>query len=466
MSVGRTSNDKPTPVEALNEDSIPISSNRPYFGTRNFRTELVALALPTLVSLIAEPVFLIIDSIIVGHLGPLQLAALGAAGSILSLITSTFIFLAYSTTSMVSKNLGRKDNDQAMESAISGTLLALIIGVVVAASSFVFRTNLLALIGTPKSVESFANSYLSIAVVGVPAMLVSFSALGSLRGFKKVGKTVRIQLLGYLVNAVLDLYLVYGLRLGISGAAIGTTTVQYLVAATYLITLFDRKQLPRLALKLLVKGLAVAIRQGSGLVIRTISLRLAIILTTWVAATMGSTELAAQQALSTLWTFSAFSLDAIALALQVIIGHSIGEMDLKKSRTFTTWGLRWALVSGIIMGTLLVVAKGPISQAFTSSHPVQEQISRTIWILGLLQPLASLVYLLDGVLIGAGDGDFLAFAGVGATLAFLPIALGIHLLHFDLRWLWIGYGCFMFFRFSPLLLRARRDRWIIKAMNR
>ena len=453
-------------MEALNRREGTPLSNTSYFGDKSFRSEMFGLALPTFISLIAEPVFLIIDSAIVGHLGPLQLAALGAASSIISLITSTFIFLAYSTTSMVSINLGRSDDTLAMESATSGVVLALIIGVVAAILSFTFRLDLLSLIGTPKSVIYFANSYLSISLIGVPATLVSFSSLGSLRGLRKIGTTVRIQIIGYLINAGLDLFLVYGMRLGISGAAIGTSLVQYLVAGAYLFTLFHENHLKVLTIKPLVKGLILSIRLGSGLVIRTISLRLAILLTTWLAATMGSTQLAAEQSLSTLWSFSAFSLDAIALALQVIIGHSIGKKDVQKIRIYTTWGLRWSFIGGIFMGVLLASATTPLSIAFTTSRSVREQIAQTLIVLGLLQPLASLVYLLDGVLIGAGDGDFLALAGVGATLAFLPFALAVHIFHLDLRWLWLAYGCFMLFRFLPLAIRAQRDRWIINAINR
>ena len=118
------------------------------------------------------------------------------------------------------------------------------------------------------------------------------------------------------------------------------------------------------------------------------------------------------------------------------------------------------------MGVLLAIATTPLSIAFTTSRSVREQIAQTLIVLGLLQPLASLVYLLDGVLIGAGDGDFLALAGVGATLAFLPFALAVHIFHLDLRWLWLAYGCFMLFRFLPLAIRAQRDRWIINAINR
>ena len=453
-------------MESLSRYKGLCFSHKPFFGDKSFRSEMLGLALPAFISLIAEPVFLIIDSAIVGHLGLLQLAALGAAGSIISLITSTFIFLAYSTTSMVSTNLGRSDNAKAMEVVVSGTLLALLIGIVTAILVFAFRLNLLSLIGTPKSVIGFANSYLSISLIGVPAILVSFSALGSLRGLRKIGKTVRIQILGYLVNTVLDLFLVYGMRLGISGAALGTSTVQYLVAIAYLLTLFNHNHIKSTTIKPLIKSLVQSMRQGSGLVIRTISLRLAILLTTWLAATMGSKQLAAEQSLSTLWTFSAFALDAIALALQVTIGHSIGEKDIQKIRTFTTWGLRWSFVAGIVIGVLLVIIESPISHAFTTSRSVQDQIVQTLIVLGLLQPLASLVYLLDGVLIGAGDGDFLAVAGVGASLAFLPFAIAVHTFHLDLRWLWIAYGCFMLFRFLPLIVRVQRDRWITKAVNR
>ncbi|SHE42666.1 putative efflux protein, MATE family [Ferrithrix thermotolerans DSM 19514] len=431
-------------------------------GTPEFRAELIGLAVPTLVSLIAEPVFLLVDSVIVGHLGTTALAALGAAGAIITLINATFIFLTYSTTSLVARSLGQDSPAEARKWAASSMVLALCVGISVSALAYLSENSLLGLVGTPTNVLADARTYLNVSLLGVPATLLTYSALGSLRGFKMISHSAKIQVAGYVLNAVLDYSLVFGARLGILGAAVGTTIVQFLVAASYLYTTATAMSFSSLSMRTVIGSLRSSLRHGSGLTLRTITLRLAILLATWVAAKMGSTSLAAQQVLSSIWTFAAFALDSVAIALQVIVGHSIGAKDTEKTRTFTRWGMNWSLVIGVALAIPLVVLRVPLSHAFTTSKILQHVISHTLIVVSVLQPLAGLVYLLDGVLIGSGDGDFLALAGAVSTAAFVPAALLVHYLHPSLDWLWLAYGWFMFCRFLTLGCRERGDAWITR----
>jgi Na+-driven multidrug efflux pump len=207
-------------------------------------------------------------------------------------------------------------------------------------------------------------------------------------------------------------------------------------------------------------GVLAAARTGVWLIVRTATLQTAITLTTVVAAAGGAVVLAAHQVVNSIWILLAFALDAIAIAGQAIIGRLLGAGDVALGRAMTTRMIGWGVVCGVAFGLVVGVGGQFVAGVFTPDPAVQELVSQALLVVALITPIAGIVYVLDGVLIGAGDGRYLALAGVISLLAYVPLALTVRWLDLGLVWLWLAYGGFMLARMLTLVLRARSDGWI------
>ncbi len=151
-----------------------------------------------------------------------------------------------------------------------------------------------------------------------------------------------------------------------------------------------------------------------------------LLVTTWVAASMGDVPLAAYQVSATIWTFFAFALDALAIAAQAITGKSLGAGDRDKAREATALMLRWGVLGGVVLGALLLLTRPFLAPLFTPDAEVQAAIAAGLLVVAIGQPLSGLVFVIDGVLIGAGDGVWLAKAMLVTLLAYLPIVAAAH----------------------------------------
>ena len=196
------------------------------------------------------------------------------------------------------------------------------------------------------------------------------------------------------------------------------------------------------------------------LVLRTAALQTGITLTTFVAAAGGVVALAAHQVVNSLWILLAFALDAIAIAGQAIIGRALGAGDVDLGRAMTTRMIGWGVICGVGFGLLIWLGRPLYLGLFSPDPDVQTLVSRVLVVVALVTPLAGIVYVLDGVLIGAGDSRYLALAGVLALIAYAPLALIVGARHSGLVWLWAAYGGYVVARLITLVLRARGTAWI------
>lgn len=421
--------------------------------------EIVRLAIPALGALIAEPLYILADTAVVGHLGSDPLAGLAVASSILLIIYSLFIFLAYGTTASVARLIGAGDERQAAHQAIQGMWLAVLVGVVVAALGLIFSGPLVGLLGATGEVRVQALTYLRISLFGVPAMLLVLAGTGYLRGLQDTRTPLVVAVTGNLANIVLNLALVYGADLGIAGSALGTLIAQLgsAVALVWVVVRAARRESASLRPDL--PGIRQAGRAGVPLIARTMMLRASLLVMTYAAARLGEDDLATMQLALTIWTFLAFTLDAVAIAAQAITGRYLGAADLEGTRAVTSRMERWGWLSGVVTGLALAALSPLLGRLFTSDQAVLDLLVPVLLVAALAQPLAGIVFVLDGVLIGAGDGVYLAWAQLVTLLLFGPAAwlLGGS----GLTWLWVAFAtCFMGGRAVTLLLRARGDRWM------
>lgn len=193
------------------------------------------LAVPAFGALVAEPLFVMADSAIVGHLGTAQLAGLGVASALLTTAVSVFVFLAYATTAAVARRVGAGDLQAAIRQGMDGIWLALLIGATVIAVVLPSAPALVGLFGASDTAAPYATTYLRISSLGIPAMLIVLAATGVLRGLQNTKTPLYVAVSGFVANGVLNVGLVYGADLGIAGSAWGTVIAQWGMAGVYLV---------------------------------------------------------------------------------------------------------------------------------------------------------------------------------------------------------------------------------------
>jgi putative MATE family efflux protein len=433
--------------------------------------EIWRLAIPAFLALVAEPLFLLSDAAIVGHLGTPELAGLGIAGAVLQTAVGLCIFLAYGTTASVARYLGAGDRSRALAQGIDGIWLAVIIGVLVTIAGVALTEPLVAAFGAGSEVSEQATTYLRIAFLGTTPLLVMLATTGVLRGLQDTRTPLVVAVAGNALNVLLNLLLVYGVGgfdgLGIAGSALGSVLAQIASAAGLLAVVVRAARREGAPLRPDRPGIRAAARAAVALVIRTLTLRAALLVTTYAVAAgatgdEGAVDLATQQLALTIWTFLAFVLDAIAIAAQAITGRYLGAGDVETTRAVTRRMVRWGVISGVVTGLGLAASSPWLGALFTGDADVRDRLVPVLLIAALGQPMAGVVFVLDGVLIGAGDGTFLAWAGTAVFVVYAPLAMLAAVAGGGLLGVWVVFaGVFMGARFVALVGRARGDRWLV-----
>ncbi len=430
-------------------------------GVRAEDREILRLAVPAFLALVAEPLFLLTDSAIVGHLGTPELAGLGIAGAVLTTLISLCVFLAYGTTASVARRIGSGDVRGALTQGIDGVWLATGIGVVITVVGRLGSRDLVALFDAGDAVALQAERYLEIGIFGAVPLLVMLAATGVLRGLQDTRTPLLVAVLGNLANVFLNLWFVYGLDLGIGGSALGTVLAQLGSAVALLVVVTRAARRQGAPLRPSAVGIRLAGRAGVPLLLRTLTLRASLLVMTYGAASLGDADLAALQIAMTVWTFLAFALDAIAIAAQAITGRYLGAGDLEGTRAIARRMLRWGVWSGIATGLALAAVAPFLGPLFTPDPEVQDLLVGVLLVAALTQPVAGLVFVLDGVLIGAGDGRYLAWAGLVVLVVFAPAAWLALAWGASLVWLWVAFGvAFMGGRLVVLAARERTTTWM------
>ena len=427
--------------------------------------EILRLAVPALGALVAEPAFLIVDAALVGHLGTTPLAGLGIAGAVLQTIVGLMIFLAYSTTPAVARRFGAGDPKNAVSVGIDGMWLALGLGAVLAVAGAMASPWLVSLFGASEAVAEQADTYLAISMWGLPAMLIVFAATGLLRGMQDTVTPLWIAGLGFAANALLNWLFIYGWGWGIAGSAAGTVTAQWGMVAAYVIVIGRLARRHSASVRPQRDGVRGSARSGGWLFLRTVSLRVALLATVGVATGIGTTELAGWQVVFTIFTASAFTLDALAIAAQALIGKGLGAGDERMVRRVLARTVAWGAWFGVIVGVLIGGLSAVIGLVFTGDAEVAALIQPALIILAVAQPVAGVVFVLDGVLMGAGDARYLAIAGGLNLVPFIPALWIIAATGVDgaagVTWLSVAFfGVYLLARLVTLGWRVRTGRWL------
>ncbi|WP_454299759.1 MATE family efflux transporter [Salana multivorans] len=455
------------------DDTPGSSPGEPTDDRSGLDRRILALALPALGALIAEPLFVLIDSALVGHLGVAELAGLTLASTLLVTAVGLFVFLAYTTTASVGRLIGAGHPERALRAGIDGIWLALAVGAVVAAVGIAVAPWAIRTLGGTGEVAAHAVTYLRTSLPGMPGMLAVLAATGVLRGLLDTRTPLVVATVGAVANAGLNVLLIYGFGWGIGGSGAGTALV-HLGMGAWLIAVVVRGVRERLgrdvSLRPSLTGLGGGLLDGLPLFLRTLTLRLAILLTVATAATLGEVPLAAHQVVNALWGFAAFALDALAIAAQALVGRALGASAEGEARSILRRTLTWGAGAGAVIGGVLALLAHPLASLFTPDDVARSAAAAGIYVIAAAMPLAGVVFVLDGVLIGAGDGRFLAWAGLASLAAYLPFLWAVR--QWAPRgpgaeaeavvWLWLAFGvAFMLARGIATYLRSRGSGWMV-----
>lgn len=434
--------------------------------TAGLNRRILALALPAFAALVAQPLFLLADTAFVGRLGAASLAGLGIGATITATIVGLAVFLAYGSTAVVARLLGAGRRRRALELGVQALWLGLLLGAVVGVLAWLAAPLLATSLGAVGEVHAHAVAYARWSLPGLPGMLLMLAATGTLRGLADARTPMVLAISAALGNVALDPLLIFGVGMGVAGSGAATALAETAMGtvAALVVARGARRSGARLAPSL--DGIRHSLSVGGPLFLRTLTLRAALVLTTWVAAGKGTVALAAHQVTFNVWGFLAFALDALGIAGQTLIGLSLGAGDVAGTRAVVRRMLWWSLGAGAVLGAATIVARHPLAALFTPDPAVRDAVAAALVVVGAALMLTAYVCLFDGVLIGAGDAPYLARAGVATLAAYAPLAWAVARFAPDgvvgLAWLWAAFGVgFMGARTLTLWWRQRTDAWLV-----
>ena len=432
----------------------------------NLDREIAKLAVPALGALIAEPVYVLADTAVVGNLlGTNELAGLSVASQTLLTIHAVMIFLAYGTTAAVSRLLGAGEQTKAAHQAVQGLWLAACMGVVLAVAAWFFADPILALIGetddgNAEAVLTQARRYFVVSLWGLPPSLLVLSGVGYLRGLQDTTRPLVVAIVTAIFNLVLELILIVGFDLEIGASAFATVVAQWLAAAAYLWWIGRDIRSHGVRLVPDVGEIVRLLRVGGALCVRTVALRGSFTVTVAAASRISTEALAAHEIAFQFFIFTSLALDSVAIAGQSMMGRFLGANDEVGARAAGRRVLGWGLAVSVVALVIFGAGAPFLPDLFTNDAAVAALAVTAMIHLALMQPVNGLVFALDGILIGAGDQKFLAQAMAVAAIIFIPLALSVPRAGLGLGWLWATIWVLMGTRAIALVIRFRSNKWI------
>ncbi|HEX6341787.1 MATE family efflux transporter [Umezawaea sp.] len=419
---------------------------------------VLGLAVPALGVLAAEPLYVLVDTAVVGHLGALPLAGLALGGVLLSQVAAQLTFLAYGTTSRAARLHGAGRRQEAVAEGVQATWLALGVGVLLIGLGQLFAAPLARLLAGDGEIASAAVSWIRIALFGAPFILVTLAGNGWMRGVQETARPLRYVLLGNGLSAVLCPLLVYPAGLGLEGSAIANVVAQVVSACLFFRALFAED----VALRPVPALMRAQLGLGRDLIVRSLAFQACFVSAASVAARTSIAAVGAHQVVLQLWMFLALVLDSLAIAAQSIVGAALGAGERVKARRFAWQITGYGLVFGIGLGVVFAALAGVLPKVFTTDAGVLAEIPHAWWFFVALQPVAGVVFALDGVLLGAGDAAFLRTATLlSAGIGFLPMIWASLAFGWGLVGIWTGLSLFMLLRLVTLVVRTRSEHWSV-----
>ena len=420
--------------------------------------QVLSLALPALGVLAAEPLYLLVDTAVVGHLGAVPLGGLALGGTLFTLVSTQLTFLSYGTTARTARLHGAGRRREAVAEGAQATWLGVLVGAVLLVLAQLVAVPLANALVGPGPVADAAARWVRIALLGAPMVLIAMAGHGWMRGVQDTARPFRFVLVGNGLSAVLCPVLVYVLDWGLEGSAVANVVGQVTGAALFVRALISERAPLRPDFGAMRKQLGV----GRDLVLRSLAFQACFLSATSVAARFGAEAVAAHQVVWQLWTFLSLVLDSLAIAAQSLVGAALGGRSVDRAKGVAKQVTWYGLGFGVVLGVVFAALSGVLPLAFTADGAVLAEIPHAWWFFAALQPVAGIVFALDGVFLGAGDAAFLRTATVAsAVVGYLPMIWLSLAYGWGLVGIWTGLSLFMLLRLITLALRARSGRWAV-----
>ncbi|MGP5727744.1 MATE family efflux transporter [Corynebacterium casei] len=434
-------------MTSSNSNSAEHVSARKVFG----------LALPALGVLAAMPLYLLLDTAVVGRLGAEQLAALGAAAAVQSVVTTQLTFLSYGTTARSSRLFGSGKKDEAVAEGVQATYVALIVGFALACVMWLFGGQIaLWMTGNPETAELTA-AWLHVAALAIPITLVEMAGNGWLRGIQDTKKPLYFTLAGLIPGAIAVPIFVH--FWGLVGSAWANVLGMGIIAVLFLLELKKQHTVSwRLRPSVIKRQLVL----GRDLIIRSASLQVAFLSAAAVAARFGTSPLAAHQVMLQIWNFLTLVLDSLAIATQTLIGAALGAKSVDTARSAGQKIIGYSVIFSGGLAAVFALGAAFIPRIFTNDEAVLEAMRIPWWIMIAMIVAGGVLFAIDGVLLGAGDAAFLRTITVGSVIVgFLPGILIAYFLDLGLAGIWCGLAAFIGLRTIAVVFRFYSMRWAV-----
>ncbi|MBH03876.1 MAG: MATE family efflux transporter [Xanthomonadales bacterium] len=428
-------------------------------GTPITARRIAGLAVPALGVLAAEPLYVLIDTAVVGHLGALALAGLALGGTVLSVMTSQLTFLSYGTTARTSRLYGANRRTDAVAEGGQATWLAIFVGLVVFGLGEVFAHDLSMLLAGDAEVAARSAEWLRIALLGAPAILITLAGNGWMRGVQDTVRPLRYVLIANVISAVLCPVLVYPVGLGLAGSAIANVVAQYLSAAMFVAAIARERAFRRPSPAIMRAQMVL----GRDLILRSASFQICFLSAAAVAARSSAAAVGAHQIVYQLWAFLSLVMDSLAIAAQALIGAELGAHRARAAMAAAWQITRYSLALGCVLGLSFALGYFVLPGLFTSDEAVLARIPEAWWFFVVQQPIAGIVFALDGVLLGAGDTRFLRTTTLAAALGgFFPLIWASWWFGWGLTGIWFGLTVFLVARLVATVWRTRSGVWAVE----
>lgn len=423
------------------------------------------LAIPAIISGIAEPVLSATDAAVVGNIkefGIESLAAVGIVGSFLSALIWILGQTRSAISTIVAQNLGAgkiKDLESFPAQAIYFNIG---LAIVVLFSTYFFVEEIFSLMNAEGMVLDFSIDYYNIRVWGFPLTLFTFAVFGIFRGLQNTFWPMIIATLGAAMNIALDFALVFGVDglfapMGIAGAAWASLISQMLMAVMAFVFLMRKTQVS-LKLKFpLHPEIKRLISMSLNLFLRSVALNTALILATREAADLGKEYIAAHTIAFNVWIFTAFFLDGYGAAGNILSGKLLGERNyhslLKLTKKVNLYNI---LVAGVLVLAGIIIYE-PIGLVFNKDEKVLSIFYGMFFMVLLCLPLNAIAFTLDSIFKGLGEMGYLRNVLLGATLfGFIPVLYFSKYMHWGLVGIWAAMDIWVAYRAVALIVKFRR----------
>ncbi|MAZ26878.1 MAG: MATE family efflux transporter [Cytophagaceae bacterium] len=422
------------------------------------------LAVPALLTGIAEPILSATDAAVVGNIdvnATEALAAVGIVGSFLSALIWVLGQTRSALQAIIAQYLGAGKLDEIKNLPAQAIYLNIVLSLLILGSTLFFIESIFSLYNADGLILKYCVEYYGIRVWGFPFTLFTFAVFGIFRGLQNTFWPMVVAILGAVLNIGLDMVLVYGVEgfipeMGIRGAAYASLCAQGFMAVAAFILLLRKTHV---SLKLVLPvhpELYRLIGMAANLFIRTLALNLALFLANSYATDYGKTYIAAQTILVNIWLFSAFFIDGYAAAGNILAGRLLGARDYDGlwhlAKKVSLYGFA---VAGILM-LVGVVLYEPLGLIFSKESLVIDRYKELFFIVILLQPLNALAFIFDGIFKGIGEMKYLRNVLMMATfLGFVPVLLIFDRLGFKLYAVWLAFTAWMLVRSLALVFKFR-----------